>query len=145
MERVKKKRDAVLRAGTTVGFLSLPPLLAPRQETPRLGARKTHLEARKPASRRENLVPPPASGRGKLASVREKFVQGGVPLGCPPSVEIFPVEFSTKKSYAKFSAHRSAVFAQFFAPLFVAFFAPWLAAPQPPPAVPPPPGARASA
>ena len=109
----KQKRDAVLRARTTVGFLSLPPLLVPRQETPRLGARVTHFEARKPRFRgAETWRHPPLRGvENSLRRVKNLSRGGGVPLGCPPWVDFFRRIFDRKKSYAEFLARRSAFFA----------------------------------
>jgi len=163
MERVKK-RDAVLRAGTTVGFLSLPPLLAPRQETPRLGARVTHFEARKPRFRgAKTWRHPPLRGVENSLRCVENLSKGGVPLGCPPIRGFFSSNFrqekivcrifrapkrvfrrsyplstfSTEKRICQIFRAPKRVFRAIFRAFFVAFFAPCLAAPRPPPAVPP--------
>ena len=111
MERVKTRCCAACRDDCR---LPVPPAPSgPAAGNTALGGASNPLRSAKtPLSGRENLAPPPASGRGKLASEGEKFVPGGgVPLGCPPAVEFFSPNFRQKKSYAEFFAHRSAFFA----------------------------------
>ena len=81
MERFKNEMMCCVQGRLSVSCPSRP--IWPRGRKPRLGARNTHLEARKTrCGARTTQAPPPASGRGKFASVRGKFVQGG----CPPRV-----------------------------------------------------------
>jgi len=110
MERVKTRCCAACRDDCR---LPVPPAPSgPAAGNTALGGASNPLRSAKtPLSGRENLAPPPASGRGKLASEGEKFVQGGCPPRVSPLRGFFSSNFRQKKSYAEFFAHRSAFFA----------------------------------
>ena len=160
MERVKTRCHAACMDDCR---LPVPPAHSgPAAGTPRLGARVTHFEARKPRFRGAKTWRRPPL-RGVENSLRCVKNLGGLsPYGVPPSVDFF-VEFSTEKivcrifrapkrvfrrSYplSNFSTEKricqifrapKRVFRAIFRAFFVALFAPCVAAPRPPPAVPP--------